>query len=480
MTTPFRVLSVASECAPLIKTGGLADVVGALPAALAAEGIEVTTLLPAYKAVKAKIEGAEPVLDILDCFGGEAQLLKATYGGLDLLLLEAPHLYDRGAGIYLDAQGHDWHDNAERFGALSRVASEIANGALADYAPDLVHCHDWQAGLVPYYIARSEAAARIPTVMTIHNIAFQGLVHPHRMGRLGIDGADFHPEGVEYYGQLSTLKAGLRFAWKLTTVSPTYAEELMRPEFGMGMDGLLRSRRADLLGILNGVDEDAWNPATDPHIQTYKAARGKAKNKKLLRERFGLPDAPGPLCVVITRMTEQKGLDLLLEALPALTASGGQLALLGSGDSALENAFRDFARGDPNVSVEIGYDETLSHQMLAGGDAILVPSRFEPCGLTQLMGLRYGTLPIVALTGGLADTVIGASPATMARGVATGFQFFPVTAQALEGALVEACAAYSDKPTWSKMQRNAMGHPVGWDASARAYGDLYRSLASAP
>ncbi|WP_299609302.1 glycogen synthase GlgA [uncultured Tateyamaria sp.] len=469
-----KVLSVASECAPLVKTGGLADVAGALPAALAPLGVEMRTLLPGYPAVMSAL-GAGHVVASFDCFGGSARLLSGMAAGLDLFVLDAPHLFDRDAGIYLNADGQDWPDNPERFAAMCRVAADIAGGTLGEWAPDLVHCHDWQAGLVPYYLKRD--AVPVPSVLTIHNIAFQGLVPMDRAGALGIAIADLNRDGVEYWGQISALKAGLIRADHLTTVSPTYARELMTAEFGMGLDGVLRARRADLSGILNGIDLDVWSPSADAHVRPYKTPRGKVANKVALREEFGLPGAEGPLCVVVSRLTEQKGLDLLLEALPALLDRGGQLALLGSGDPGLEAAFANYDH--PNVAARIGYDEALSHRMMAGGDAILVPSRFEPCGLTQLYGLQYGTLPVVALTGGLADTVIPATPATMAKEVATGLQFHPITADALSNALAQLCDLFERPKMWSKMQRNAMAHPVGWAPSAAAYAALYADLTKA-
>lgn len=470
-----KVLSVASECAPLVKTGGLADVAGALPGALAPLGIEMRTLLPGYPAVMDALVGADTVAEIAELFGGAARLLSGQAAGLDLFVLDAPHLFDRGAGIYLNDDGVDWPDNPERYAALCRVAADVAGGALGDWRPDLVHCHDWQAGLVPYYLKGNSVP--VPSVLTIHNIAFQGLVPMARAKVLGIAKGDLTREGVEYWGQISALKAGLVWADRLTTVSPTYARELMTPEFGMGLDGVLQMRKADLSGILNGIDLDVWSPAVDSHIQTYKTPRGKAANKKALRAEFGLPEADGPLCVVVSRLTEQKGLDLLLDALPALLDRGGQLALLGSGDPTLEKAFAEYDH--PYVSARIGYDEALSHRMIAGGDAILVPSRFEPCGLTQLYGLQYGTLPVVALTGGLADTVIPATSATMAKQVATGLQFHPVTADALSNALMQLCDLFAAPKLWSKMQRNAMAQPVGWAPSAAAYAALYDDLVKA-
>lgn len=468
-----RVLSVASECAPLVKTGGLADVVGALPGALAPHGIDMRTLLPGYPAVMSALKRAKTVVEFPDLFGGEARVLAGKASGLDLLVLDAPHLFDRGAGIYLNEAGVDWPDNPQRYAALCKAGCEIANGALHDWAPDVVHCHDWQGGLLPYYIARSHAP--IPTVLTIHNIAFQGLAPANLCEELGISADDFGKNGVEYWGKISALKTGLSFADKITTVSPTYAQELMTVEFGMGLEGVMRDRRADLLGVLNGIDDQVWNPVTDAEVINYKTPPGKKRNKTVLREEFGLGDAAGPLCVVISRLTDQKGLDLLLQALPSLLDRGGQLALLGSGDRALEAAFQKAAE-HANVGVRIGYDEALSHRMMAGADAILVPSRFEPCGLTQLYGLRYGTVPLVALTGGLADTIIPASPAALARQVATGVQFHPVTAEALQNALGQLCDLYDQPKLWSKMQRNAMAQPVGWDHSSAAYATLYQDL----
>lgn len=468
----MRALSVASECAPLIKTGGLADVVGALPGALTGQGVALRTLIPGYPGVMGQIREGQVVAGYDDFFGGAAQVVQAREAGLDLLLLDVPHLFRRDGAPYLGPDGHDWPDNPERFAALSWAAAVLARAGVGDWQPDLVHAHDWQGGLTPYYLRGSG----IPTILTIHNIAFQGLAPVDRMAALRLDPADFRLEGFEYWGKISALKAGLVYADRITAVSPTYARELMTPEFGMGMDGVLRARRVDFCGILNGIDEAVWNPATDALITPYQTPGGKARNRAALLEEFGLSEGEGPLCVVVSRLTEQKGLDLLLEALPALMARGGRLALLGCGDRALEAAWREAADRHEGVAVRIGYDEDLSHRMVAGGDAILVPSRFEPCGLTQLYGLRYGTIPVVALTGGLADTVINANDAACRVGAATGLQFHPLTAEALGGVLERLCDLYSDRQGWVAMQRNAMSHPVGWEASAIEYAALYRKL----
>ncbi|MFT5065855.1 MAG: starch synthase [Yoonia sp.] len=472
-----RVLFVVSECAPLIKTGGLADVAGALPIALQACGDEVRTLLPGYRSVLAKIGKSKIVETYKDLFGGSAKLRACHVAGLDLLVIDAPHLFDRDGGLYGDQTGKDWDDNPERFAALSYVAAKIAKTGAGKWIPDIVHGHDWQAGLTPEYM--QALGADVPFVFTVHNIAFHGNTSADRMTQLGLNKGRFDADHFEFWGQISALKAALMGADKITTVSQTYAEELLTPEFGMGMEGVLRHRQSDLVGIVNGIDQDIWNPATDPNITPYTTLAGKSANKKALQKTFGLGQSSGPLCVLVSRLTEQKGIDLLLAALPALLDNGGQLALLGSGDPRLEVALLEAAAEHENMSVKIGYDEALSHQMIAGGDVILVPSRFEPCGLTQLYGLRYGTLPLVALTGGLADTVINASPASLASDVATGLQFFPITTQALANAFVRLDALYAQPKIWKSMQRNAMRQPVGWETSAAEFHAIYASLSKA-
>ena len=465
----LRVLSVASEAVPLVKTGGLADVAGALPAALAPEGIEVTTLLPAYPGLR-EMGAITDETTLGSLFGGPAKLLSGQMGGHPLLLLDAPHLFDRPGKIYLNPQGEDWPDNPKRFAALSLAAARIGADGLGDWRADVLHLHDWQAGLTPVYLRKLKAEDRVGTLMTIHNIAFQGLARANMLDELALPRSGFTPSGFEFYGKISPLKAGIVYSDAVSTVSPTYAAELMTEDFGMGLDGVLRTRRAQLSGILNGIDEALWTPP-------YKSPRGKAKHKKKLQEHLGLPETDGPLLVVVSRLTEQEGLDLLLAAMPGFLDQGGQLAVLGTGDTKLETAFRDAAARHDNVAAEITYNEELARLLIMGGDAIAVPSRFEPCGLTQLYGLRFGTLPLVALTGGLADTVIPANVAARKAGVATGFQFHPVTAQALSDALTRLVASYRYQELWTRMQKNAMAHPVGWAASADAYAKLLRSLA---
>jgi starch synthase len=475
---PIEVLAATSEIFPLVKTGGLADVAGALPGALAAEGIVVRTLVPGYPAVMRALETASPVHGWDALMGGPARLLAGKASGLNLLALDAPHLYDRPGGLYADAG--DWPDNARRFAALGRAAADVGLGAVAGYAPDIVHAHDWQAGLACAYLAYS-GGPRPATVMTVHNLAFQGQFDRRLMTALGLPAWAFSVDGVEYYGDIGFLKAGLRLADRITTVSPTYAAEICTPEGGMGLDGLLRGRADRLAGILNGIDTRVWDPSHDGLIAARFAAGdfpGRRANKAALQSLMGLAPDPGAMVfAVISRLSWQKGLDLLLEALPTLLAGGAQLALLGSGDAALEAGFAWAAAAHPGrIACRFAYDEALAHQIQAGADALLVPSRFEPCGLTQLCALRYGAVPVVARVGGLNDTVIDASPMAVAAGAATGIQFAPVSGPMLEDAIRRALALYAAPTTWRAIQANGLATDVSWAGPARRYGDLYHGL----
>lgn len=481
--TPLRVLSVTSEIYPLVKTGGLADVTGALPRALAGENVAVRTLIPGYPAVMSAIDSAQPVLTMADLLGGPARLLDARVGDLSLWVLEAPHLYGRAGNPYVGSDGQDWPDNPIRFAALATVAADIASGVLPGYRPDVVHAHDWQAGLAPAYLHyRAESGlARPATVMTVHNLAFQGNAPADMLATLGLPPHAYGIDGVEYYGKISFLKAGLQFADRITTVSPTYAAEVLEPEMGMGFDGLLRARSGVLSGILNGIDTEVWDPTTDSLIATKFSARAlgkRAANKAALQARMGLPKTKtAPLFGVVSRLTGQKGMDLLLECLPVLRSLGAQLALVGSGDPEIEAAFRAEAAATPDsVGCVIGFDETLAHRMQAGVDALLVPSRFEPCGLTQLCALRYGAVPVVARVGGLVDTVVDATPKALSDGVATGVQFGPVTVAMLEATLRRTVELYRDTITWRRLQRRGMTIDVSWQGPARHYAALYRQL----
>jgi starch synthase len=477
----MQVLAVTPEIYPLVKTGGLADVTGALPSALATKGVAVRTLVPGYPAVMNAFRQHKPVLNYRTLQGGKASVHAVRLAGLDLFVLEAPHLFDRPGGPYGDPAGGDWVDNWRRFAALGQVGGDIAGGAVSGYLPDLVHAHDWQSAMTLAYMRYGKAAGT-PSVMTVHNLAFQGKFAAGIFPELGLPASAMAIDGVEYYGGVGFLKAGLQAAWAITTVSPTYAQEIRTPEFGMGLDGLVNLREADLHGIVNGIDVDVWKPETDVHlVATYSAATLAARkaNKAAVEERFSLDSDDGPILCVVSRLTWQKGIDTLVAAIDGLVASGARLAVLGSGDAGLEGALLAAAtRHRGRVSVVVGYDEGLSHLMQGGCDAIVVPSRFEPCGLTQLYGLRYGCVPMVARTGGLADTIIDANGAALAAGVATGFQFAPNDADALLHAVRRLVQAYGKKAAWASIQQQGMKSDVSWDRSAADYVELYRQLLS--
>jgi len=475
----LSVLSVAAEAFPLIKTGGLADVVGALPGALAVEGIAVRTLLPGYPAVMAAMEDSATVHSFPQLHGGPAHVLAGRAAGLELFVLDAPHLYARPGNPY-GGPGGEWPDNGVRFAALAQVAAAVGQGAVSGYVPDVIQAHDWHAGLVPAYLHYA-APPRPGTVMTIHNLAYQGQFPRDMLASLGLPPHAFTYDGVESYGGIGFLKAGIALADRVTTVSPSYAAEILTDEGSMGLGDVLNRRASVLTGILNGIDDALWNPATDTHLASRFAAAdlaARAPNKAVLQARFGLDREPNALLVgVVSRLTWQKGMDLLLAALPLLLRGGAQLVMLGSGDQELERGFAEAARRHPGrVGAQIGYDEALAHLVQGGADAILVPSRFEPCGLTQLAALRYGAIPVVARVGGLADSVVDASAANLASGVATGVQFAPVTQQQLEAALERTLALWRDPRQWQHLQVRAMATDVGWAQSAKHYAKLFREL----
>jgi starch synthase len=475
----MEVLSVTSEIYPLIKTGGLADVTGALPAALQKHGVSMKTLVPGYPVVMQALENATTVHNFKTLMGGAATLLSGKAKGLDVFVLDAPHLFDRAGNPYLGPDGKDWPDNAQRYAALSQVAADLSRGALGNYKADILHLHDWQSALAAVYVKYRGGPK---TIVTVHNIAFQGQFPPAYFGILDLPPQAFAIDGVEFYGNVGFLKGGLSCANAITTVSPTYANEICTSAYGMGLEGLLQSRRAQLTGIVNGIDTQVWNPETDRALNAHYYAKDFSKrqlNKREIEKRFKLEKSEGIIHGVVSRLTWQKGMDIFASLLDWLVGSGARLAVVGTGEEAIESAFKAAALRHPGrIGVVTAYDEELSHLVQGGCDTMLVPSRFEPCGLTQLYGLRYGCVPVVARTGGLADTIIDANDAALAAGVATGIQFSPVDGPSLQNALVRTANLHSKKALWKAMQARGMGADVSWDHSAAAYAYLYKSLSS--
>jgi starch synthase len=475
-----RVLYASTEIYPVLKTGGLADVNGALPRALTEAGADVRLLLPAFPALVQAAGALQTVISLASPFAGATvRVLRGELDGVPAYLIEAGDLFARVGNPYVDESGRDWPDNHLRFAALGWTASRFADGSIDDWRPDIVHGHDWHTGLAPAYLA-ARGGERPATVFTVHNLGYQGDFAAETFRELALPANFFSIYGLEFYGRVNFMKAGLHYADRITTVSPTYAAEIQTPDFGFGMDGLLRSRATVLSGILNGVDRDVWNPATDPAIAVHygeKSLQGKARCKTALRKLCGLAAADGPLFGVVSRLTSQKGLDLVLAALPALVAAGGQLVLLGTGAAELEAGFRSAATQFPGaVSVRIGYDEDFAHRIFAGSDVILVPSRFEPCGLTQMYALAYGALPLVRHVGGLADTVCDADAQNLAAGTATGFVFADADVKSLQTALNRAFSLWREPRQWSRLRRTAMQQDFSWAPAARHYLALYREL----
>lgn len=484
----MRVLFVTSEIYPLAKTGGLADVSQALPAALARQGVDIQLMMPAYRGTLDLVRGKRCVAVLDDLPGGEdVRLVRARTPDNDLpvWLVDCPALYDRDGGLYQDASGADWPDNARRFALLNHVAVRLGLGRTpVSWRPDVVHANDWHAGLAPALLA-AQAPAEVrngalppASVFTIHNMAFHGAFEPGEVAHLA---TPINPAELEFYGRASFLKGGIRFADRITTVSPTYAREILSSGFGHGLDGLLRHRAHRLVGILNGVDYGIWNPAHDPALaQRYTAEdiSGKRVCKAQLQEAYGLEvDPMVPLVAYMSRLTEQKMADCVLEALDWIANQGAQFILVGQGDRALEGGLR--AAGDrlASVAIQIGYDEPSAHRLLAGADILLAPSRFEPCGLTQLYALKYGTPPVVSNTGGLADTVVNANEKTMADESANGFVFDRLDTAGLIEGLDRALDAFGYPLSWRRLQVQAITADFSWRASARRYLSLYQGAA---
>lgn len=475
----MKVLFVAPELYPYVKTGGLGDVAQALPAALAEIGVDARILVPGYRGILAATERtalAEIACPFLDL----SATLSRVEGVQSLLVLEYAPFYDRPGGPY-QGNGKDWPDNAERYALLCHAAANLCAGTpVIPWQADIVHCNDWQSGLVPAYLHFS-GVPHAKSIMTIHNLAFQGLFPAATATRVGLPEQAMSIDGAEFYGQLSFLKAGIVYADHITTVSPSYAQEIQQPELGFGLDGLLRQRSADITGILNGIDTEHWNPTHDPALRAPYSVddlSGKLANKLALQNEVGLPaDGALPLFGMVSRIGTQKGSDLVIEILPHLIETGAQLIVLGSGDPALERALLDAAALTPQqVSIHIGYDEDLAHRIEAGSDLFLMPSRFEPCGLNQMYSMRYGTPPIVRATGGLLDTV--QDPSSSPVEVATGFTFAAADGAGLLAAIRRALASWQDRAAWQRLQRNGMQRDFSWRTSANRYLQLYRSLSA--
>ncbi len=473
------VLFISSEAYPLVKTGGLADVAGSLPLALKQAGIDIRLLLPAYQSVLEQLDDYQVVASTRH-YDHDIDILQTTLPGHDLktLLVHCPALFGRPGNPYLDTNGQPWQDNALRFALFCQVAVDIAlNRVGLDWQPGLVHCNDWQTALVPALL--DTFLQRPATLFTIHNLAYQGLFDDRVFFELGLPGGLWGMHGLEFHGLFSFIKGGLVFADRLNTVSPTYAREIQQAEFGYGLDGLLRHRASRLSGILNGINTDEWNPATDRYLAKkydIDSLKDKSINKKTLQKKLELPvDRQIPMLGMISRLVEQKGLPILLEAMQKLLQFPLQLVVLGSGEKAFEDSLQEWARRYPkNLKVIIGYDECLSHQIEASADLYLMPSLFEPCGLNQLYSLRYGTLPIASKVGGLADSVVDANQENFEQHIANGYQLPENKPDALLHSIQRALDDFSDKPRWKQLQINAMTPDRSWQASAAKYIELYR------
>jgi len=482
----MRVLYMTAELYPWVKSGGLGDVAAALPPALIAEGFDVRLLLPGFRGFLDAFPGITDIVRLATPFAGErVRVGLARLPGTDSFayLVDHPAFYDRAGSSYQSPERSDWPDNHRRFGLFGWIAAELARGADAGWRPDILHGHDWHTGLAPAYLAaRPPADGRVATVFTVHNLGYRGPFPGMVFPELALPPEFYSIDGVEFFGMVSFTKAGLFYSDRLTTVSPTYAREIQTATFGWGLDGLLRARANVLTGILNGVDTRVWDPQRDAILpRPYgerTAAAGKRAAKAEVQRRFGLePIEDAPLFGAVSRLVPQKGFDLVLAGLPDLVGGGAQLALLGSGDRDLEQAFvavGDRYRG--RVGVTIGYDESLAHLIYAGSDVVLVPSRFEPCGLTQLYALRYGALPLVRRVGGLVDTVVDATATNLAEGVATGFAFDDDSAPALMSAITRATTLFREREIWRRMVRRAMTRDFSWTVAARQYTAVYRAL----
>jgi starch synthase len=475
----MRVLFATSEAYPLAKSGGLADVSRALPIALRQEGVDVRLVLPGYNSAIAQL--ARPKIEAhLPAWLGEenASLVSGLLPNSEVpvWLIYAPSLYSRPGGLYQDASHQDWDDNPRRFSYFGRVAAALAMGRLLPWKADIVHANDWHAGLLPFYLSLA-GRPRPATVFTIHNIAFQGNFPRHAIGQTRVPEQFFVPDGVEFYGQLSFLKAALRYCDKITTVSRQYRQEVMTAEYGCGFDGLLQSRREDFRGIINGIEDDIWDPAADrllPQCYSRQDISGKRVCKAELQREVGLDLSPDvPLIGFSSRLTHQKMADVLVELIPDIMTQGAQLAVMGDGEPALEKELLRLKARYPGSLAYCRYREELAHRLQAGADILLAPARYEPCGLTQLYALRYGTVPVVRRTGGLADTVTDARSATLSEETATGFAFEDPSRKAFGDAIERALRMYREPLLWRRLQLAGMKRESGWKVSALEYLSLY-------
>lgn len=481
----YKVLFATSEMHPLIKTGGLGDVAGALPSELAHLGHEVPIILPAYPACKTRLDNLTEIARLQPpSFEAEpVRILESRLpeGSNPIWLVDSPKHFERPGNPYLDKNGQDWPDNAARFAVFCQAIIALVNHPGFNWRPDIIHCNDWQTGLVPALLTRT--GRRPATIFTLHNLSYQGVFPYEDFKALGLPSRLWSPAALEFYRQFSFIKGGLVFADWLTTVSPTYAREILTPAFGCGLDGVLRERADQLTGILNGASYQRWNPASDTFIeQNYSQTHwhGKAFNKLALQHHYGLPqDETIPLLGFVGRLVEQKGIDLIINALPPLFSKKIQAVFLGEGDKNHQDALRQLALRYPQqMGVSLSYNEPLAHSIQAGADIFLMPSRFEPCGLTQLYALRYGTVPVVRNTGGLADTVVDATEENLQQGLATGFIFEESTTSSLLTAIQRALAVYRQRQQWRKLALNGMAQDFSWQISAKAYINLYRRMAA--
>ena len=487
----LSVLFITSEVYPLIKTGGLGDVSAALPTALKEMGVDIRILIPGYPKVitglryKRKISGFPSIPNFPPFVLWSARLPAAINRSKEVALyvIDCPELYQRNGGPYTDKEGVDWPDNVLRFGLLSKIGAILASRASPiKWCPNVVHCNDWQSGLTPAYLHFNQKKEAV-SLMAIHNLAFQGVFPSDTLVQLGLPASSFNINGIEYNGDISFLKAGLYYSDHIATVSPTYAREIQKLPLGFGLQGLLASRRNCISGIVNGIDTTGWDPATDPHlVQNYTIQKisSKSINKNALQKLMGLKiNSDIPLFGMVSRHTYQKGCDLLLQVAPFLARIPAQLIVLGNGDAELDRELVELEKSHPGrIAVRIGFDEALSHLIEGGVDSFLMPSRFEPCGLNQMYSQRYGTPPLVHGTGGLLDTVVDCTPATLADGSATGFLFNEMSPKSFLTGIQRVIDSYSNKETWYRLQRNGMSKDFSWQQSAAAYYDIYLSILS--